>query len=64
MYTVNYTSSAVKELKNLPSNVQDRIRYAIEELKENSRHSCVEKLTTSSKPQEYLIREVIVELSF
>ena len=56
MYTVNYTSSAVKELKKLPSNVQDRVRYAIEELKENPRHSGVEKLTTSSKSQEYRIR--------
>jgi mRNA interferase RelE/StbE len=56
MYKVNYTSSAVKELKKLPSNVQDRIRYAIEELKENPRHIGVEKLTTSSKSQEYRIR--------
>lgn len=56
MYTVNYTSSAVKELKKLSSNVQDRVRYAIEELKENPRHSGVEKLTTSSKSQEYRIR--------
>jgi mRNA interferase RelE/StbE len=56
MYKVNYTSSAVKELKKLPLNVQDRIRYAIEELKENPRHIGVEKLTTSSKSQEYRIR--------
>ena len=56
MYTVNYTSSAVKELKKLPSNVQDRVRYAIEEFKENPRHGGVEKLTASSKSQEYRIR--------
>jgi mRNA interferase RelE/StbE len=56
MYKVNYTSSAVKELKKLPLNVQDRIRYAIAELKENPRPIGVAKLTTSSKSQEYRIR--------
>ncbi len=42
-----HPSSAVNELKKLPSNVQDRVRYAIEEFKENPRHGCVEKLTAS-----------------
>ena len=56
MYTVNYTSSAKKDLMKLPSDMQERIRYAIEELQENPRHRGVEKLTTSSKSQEYRIR--------
>ena len=56
MYAVNYTSSAKKDLMKLPSDVQERIRYAIEELQENPRHRGVEKLTTSSKSQEYRIR--------
>ena len=56
MYAVNYTSSAKKDLMKLPSDMQERIRYAIEELQENPRHRGVEKLTTSSKSQEYRIR--------
>ena len=56
MYAVNYTNSAKKDLMKLPSDVQERIRYAIEELQENPRHRGVEKLTTSSKSQEYRIR--------
>ena len=56
MYDVNYTSSAKKDLMKLPSDVQERIRYAIEDLQENPRHRGVEKLTTSSKSQEYRIR--------
>lgn len=35
---------------------KNRIRYAIEDLQENPRHRGVEKLTTSSKSQEYRIR--------
>ncbi|MHB8101071.1 MAG: type II toxin-antitoxin system RelE family toxin [Methanosarcina sp.] len=56
MYSVNYTNSAKKDLMKLPSDVQEKIRYAIEELQENPRHRGVEKLTTSSKSQEYRIR--------
>jgi len=56
MYAVNYTNSAKKDLMKLPSDVQERIRYAIEELQENPRHRDVKKLTTSSKSQEYRIR--------
>lgn len=56
MYAVNYTNSAKKDLMKLPSNVQERIRYVIEKLQENPRHRGVEKLTTSSKSQEYRIR--------
>jgi mRNA interferase RelE/StbE len=56
MYAVNYTNSAKKDLMKLPSDVQEKIRYAIEELQENPRHRGVEKLTTSSKSQEYRIR--------
>ncbi len=56
MYTMNYTSSAKKDLMKLPSDMQERIRYAIEELQENPRHRGVEKLTTSNKSQEYRIR--------
>jgi len=56
VYTVNYTSSAKKDLMKLPSDVQERIRCAIEELQENPRHRGVEKLTTSSKSQEYRIK--------
>jgi mRNA interferase RelE/StbE len=56
VYTVNYTSSAKKDLMKLPPDVQDRIRHAIEELQENPRHKGVEKLTTSSKSQEYRIK--------
>ena len=56
MYAVNYTNSAKKDLMKLPSDAQDRIRYAIEELQENPRHRGVEKLITSSKSQEYRIR--------
>ena len=56
MYHITYTPNAIKELKKLPSNIQDRIREAIEELEENPRHRGVEKLTTSSKIQEYRIR--------
>ena len=56
MYAVNYSSSAKKDLMKLPSDVQERIRYAIEELQENPRHRGVEKLTTSSKSQEYRIK--------
>lgn len=56
MYVVNYTNSAKKDLIKLPSDMQERIRYAIEELQENPRHRGVEKLTTSSKSQEYRIR--------
>jgi mRNA interferase RelE/StbE len=53
---VNYTSSAKKDLMKLPPDVQDRIRHAIEELLENPHHRGVEKLTTSSKSQEYRIK--------
>ena len=56
MYAVNYTNSAKKDLMKLPSDVQEKIRYTIEELQENPRHRGVEKLTTSSKSQEYRIR--------
>jgi len=56
MYAVNYTNSAKKDLMKLPSDVQEKIRYAIEELQENPRYRGVEKLTTSSKSQEYRIR--------
>jgi mRNA interferase RelE/StbE len=64
MYAVNYTNSAKKDLMKLPSDVQERIRYAIEELQENPRHRGVEKLTTSSKSQEYRIRVVDYRVKF
>jgi mRNA interferase RelE/StbE len=55
LYDVKYTHSAIKDLMKLPSDAQDRIREAIEELRENPRHRGVEKLT-DSKIQEYRIR--------
>lgn len=56
MFSVKYTNSARKDLLKLPPDVQDRIRDAIEELRENPRHRGVEKLITSSKSQEYRIK--------
>jgi mRNA interferase RelE/StbE len=37
MYSVTFTNSAKKDLKNLPYDVQDRIREELEEIKEDPR---------------------------
>lgn len=55
MYDVKYTDSAIKDLKNLPCDAQDRVREAIDELRENPRHRGVVKLI-DSKIQEYRVR--------
>jgi mRNA interferase RelE/StbE len=37
MYSVTFTNSAKKDLKNLPYDVQDRIREELEEIREDPR---------------------------
>lgn len=44
-YQIKFKSSAVKELRKLPSPVQKRISIKIEELRQNPRPSGVVKLT-------------------
>ncbi len=48
-YQIKFKSSAVKELKNLPSQIQQRISTTIQKLQENPRPSGVVKLTGDYK---------------
>lgn len=48
-YQVKFKSSAVKELKNFPSQIQQRISTIIQRLQENPRPSGVVKLTGDDK---------------
>lgn len=48
-YQIKFKSSAVKELKNLPYQIQKRINITIQELQENPRPSGVVKLTQDDK---------------
>ncbi len=48
-YQVKFKSSAVKELKNLPSQIQQRISTTIQKLQENPRPSGIVKLTGDDK---------------
>jgi mRNA interferase RelE/StbE len=48
-YQIKFKSSAVKELKNSPSQIQKRISIKIEELRQNPRPSGVVKLTGDDK---------------
>ena len=48
-YQIKFKSSALKELKNLPSQTQKRISIKIEELRQNPRPSGVVKLTGDDK---------------
>ncbi|WP_162197634.1 type II toxin-antitoxin system RelE family toxin [Methanosarcina horonobensis] len=48
MYSIEYTSRAIKDINKLPSDVKKRIFYAISEIKEDL-YEHVEKLKLSAK---------------
>jgi mRNA interferase RelE/StbE len=55
MYSVTFTNSAKKDLKNLPYDVQDRIREELEEIREDPR-THLKPLEISSGIPTYTLR--------